>query len=83
MSANCPETLLKTTPSPPGYPWVSGGPYVTQEPRFRGLVLDHQLLKEPEPKNHSKKAKFVQKQQFLVGFLALAPLNLDGRAPNH
>ena len=78
-----PGSLLKTTPLPPGYPWVSRGRYVTPEPRFRGLVLDHQLLKEPEPKNHSKRAKFDQKQQFLGGFLVLAPLNLDGRAPNH
>ena len=79
----CPGSLLKTTPPPPGYPWVSGGRYVTPEPRFRGLVLDHQGLEELEPKNHSKRAKFDQKQQFLGGFLALAPLNLDGRAPNH
>ena len=62
---------------------VSGGPYVTPEPRNRGLVLDHQLLKEPEPKNRSKRAKFNQKQQFLGDSLALAPLNLDGQAPNH
>ena len=80
---SCPGPLLKTTPPPPGYPWVSGVWYVTPEPRNRGLVLDHQLLKEPEPKNRSKRAKFDQKQQFLGGFLALAPLNLDGRAPNH
>jgi len=46
-------------------------------------VLDHQLSKEPEPKNRSKRAKFDLKQQFLGGFLALGPLNLDGRAPNH
>ena len=56
---------------------------MTPEPRFRGLVLDHHFLKEPEPKNRSKTAKFDQKQQFLGGFLALAPLKLDGRAPNH
>ena len=80
---SCPESLLKTTPMPPGYPWVSGGRYVTPEPRFKGLVLDHQLLKEPEPKNCSKRDKFDPKQQFLGGFLVLAPLNLDGRAPNH
>ena len=48
---SCPGSLLKTTPPPPGYPWVSGGRYVTPEPRFRGLVLDHQLLKAPETKN--------------------------------
>ena len=79
---SCPRSLLKTTPPTPGYPWVSGGRYVISESIFRGLVLDHQLLKEPEPKNYSKRAKFDQKQQFLVGFFALAPLNLDGRAPN-
>ena len=76
-------SLSTTTLPQPGYPRVSGGQYVTPEPRFRGLVLDHQLLKEPEPKNRSKRAKFDQKQQFLGGFLVLAPLNLDGRAPNH
>ena len=65
---SCTASLLKTTPPPPGYPWVSGGRYVTPEPRFRGLVLDHQFLKEPEPKNYSKRAKFDQKQQFLVVF---------------
>ena len=53
------------------------------KPRFRGLVLDHQLLEEPEPKSHSKRAKFDKKRQFLDGFLALAPLKLDGRAPNY
>ena len=74
--------LLKTTPPPPGYPWVSGGQDLTQEPRYRGLMLNYQLLKEPEPKNHSKSAKFDQKQQFLSGFLALAHLNLNGRPPN-
>ena len=62
--------------------WVSGGRYVTPEPRFRGLVGIHQLLKEQEPKNRSKRAKFNQKQQFWGGFLALVPLNLNGRAPN-
>ena len=40
---SCPGPLLKTTPPPPGYPWVSGVQYVTPEPRNRGLVLDHQL----------------------------------------
>ena len=59
------------------------GQYVTPESRFSGLVLDHQGLEELEPKNHSKRAKFDQKQQFLGGFLALSPLKLDGRAPNH
>ena len=83
MTLSRPRSLLKTTPIPPGHRWVSGGWYVTPEPRFRGLVLDHQLLKEPETKNLSKRAKFDQKQQFWGGFLALASLNLDGRAPNH
>ena len=64
---SCPEPLQKIIPPPPGYPWVSGGHYVTPELRNRGLVLDHQLLKEPEPKNRSKRAKF----------------DLDGQAPNH
>ena len=80
---SCPGSLIKTTPLPPGYPWVSGCPYVPQIPTFRGLVLNHQVLKEPEPKTCSKRGKFDLKQQFLGGFLALAPLNLKSRAPNH
>ena len=58
------------------------GPEITPEPSFRGLVLNHQVLKQPETKHLSKTAKFDQKQQFLSGFLALAPLKLDGRVPN-
>ena len=77
-----PGSLQKTTPPPPGYPWVSGGRYVTLEPRFRGLVLDHQGLEELEPKIHPKTAVLDQIWLFLSGFLVLAPLNLDGRAPN-
>ena len=50
---------------------------MTTEPRFRGLVLDHQGLEQLEPKNPSKRAKSDQKLQFLDGFLALAPLNLN------
>ena len=81
-NASCPRSLLKTTPPPPGCPWVPGGPEVTPEPSFRGLVLDHQVWKQPEAKNLSKTAKFDQKQQFLSVFLDLASLKLDGRAPN-
>ena len=83
MNSSCPGFLLKTTPPHPGYPWVSGDRYVTPEPRFRGLVLDHEGLEELEPKKRSKRAKYDQKRQFLGGFLALVHLNLDGRAPNH
>ena len=46
---SCPGSLLKTTSPPPGYPWVSGGREVTPEPRSKGLVFDHQVLKGPEP----------------------------------
>ena len=48
LDSSCPGSLLKTTPPPPGYPWVYGGLYVTQEPRFSGLVLEHQGLEELE-----------------------------------
>ena len=68
---------------PPGYPWASGGRYVTPEPRFSGLVFDHQGLEKLEPKIHPKTAVFNQIWLFLSGFLVLASLNLDGRAPNH
>ena len=50
LDSSCPRSLLKTKPSPPGYSWVSGGWYVTPEPRFSGLVLDHQGLEELELK---------------------------------
>ena len=70
LDSSCPGSLLKATPPPSGYPWVSGVGYVTPDPRNRGLVLDHQLLKEPEPKKRSKRVKFDQKQHLLVGFFS-------------
>ena len=63
-------------------PWVPRGLELTPEHSFKGLVLDHQVLKQLEAKNLSKTAKFDQKQQFLSVFLDLASLKLDGRAPN-
>ena len=44
LDSICPGSLLKTTPTLPGYPWVSGGQYVTPEYRFSGLGHDHQGL---------------------------------------
>ena len=55
---------------------------MSPEPRFSGLVLDHQGLEEPELKNHPKTAVFDQIWLFLSSFLALALLKVDGRAPN-
>ena len=49
LTLNFPRSLLKTSLPPSGYPWVFGCRYVTPDPRFRNLVLDHQLLKEPDP----------------------------------
>ena len=83
LDSNCPGSLLKTAPPPPGYQWVSGGRYVTPEPRFSCLVLDHQGLEKLELKKHPKTAAFDQIWLFLRVFLVLAPLNLNGRAPNH
>ena len=79
----CPGSLLKPTPTPPGYPWVSGGRYVTPEPRFRGLVLDHQGLEELELKKQPRTAVFDQIWLFLSVFLVLVLLKADGQAPNH
>ena len=45
-------------------------------------MLYRQVLKQTELKNLLKTTKFDQKQQFLSVFLALASLELDGRAPN-
>ena len=60
-------SLLKTTPPPPGYPLVYGGRYVTPEPKLRALVLNHQLLKEPEPKKpHTKSEIWSKKAVFGV-----------------
>ena len=55
---------------------------MTHEPRFRGLVVNHQGLEELELKNHSKIAVFDQIWLFLRGFWLLVVLKLDGRAPN-
>ena len=67
-SSNHHKSLLKTTPLPPGYPWVAGGWYVTPKPRFSGLVLDHQGLEELELKNNPKTAVFDQIWLFLSVF---------------
>ena len=40
------------------------GSEVTPEPGYRGLVLDNQVLKGPEPKKVPKRDKFDQNQQF-------------------
>ena len=82
LTLSCLESLLKTTPLPPGYPWVSGGRHVTPESISSGLVLDHQGLEELELKNHPKTAVFDQIWLFLSGFLVLVLLKVDGRAPN-
>ena len=54
LDSSCPGSILKTAPPPPGYPWLSGGRYVSPEPRFSGLVLNNQGLEEPELKNTQK-----------------------------
>ena len=82
LDSSCPVSLLKTTPTPPGYLWVSGSQFVTPEPRFTGLVLDHQGLEELKLKNRPKTAVFDQIWLFLSGFLVLVLLEVDGRAPN-
>ena len=48
------------------------GSSLTSEPSFRGLVLDHQILKQPEAKNLSKIAKFVTTTTVFECFLAIA-----------
>ena len=82
MTSRCPASLLKTTPPPPRYPWVSRGRHGPSLAKCRGLVLDHQVFKGQESKNVSKLTKFKQKCLFLGGFGALSPLYFDGRAPN-
>ena len=49
-NSSCLGYLLDTTPLSPRYPWVPGDPGVIPEPRFRSLVLDHQVLTGPEAK---------------------------------
>ena len=59
---------------------MSGHREETQKPKFRGLVLAHQVLKELEAKNLQNLAKFDQKCLLFGGFLALSSLNHDGCA---
>ena len=83
LDSCCPRSLLKTTSLPPEYPLVSGVWYVTPEPRFKGLVIDHQSLEELELKNHPKNAVFFyQIWLFLSGFLVLVLLKVGSGAPN-
>ena len=61
---------------------------MTPEPRFSGLVLDHQGLEELGHKNSFVSLKIGEKLtkfslSFFIVLLAPAPSNLDGRAPNH
>ena len=49
---------------------------------FLGLECDHQGLKQLEPKNLSKRAKFCNNCRFLRGFWVVAALRLDGHIPN-
>ena len=72
---SCPGLLLKTTPLPSGYPMVSGGWYMTPKSRFRDLVLNHQLLTEPEPKKRSKRTKLDQQQYSNATFLTVRQLS--------
>ena len=51
---------------------------MTPEPRFSGLVLDHQGLEELELKNHPKTAIFDQICLFLSSLLVLVLLKVDG-----
>ena len=71
LDSSCPGSLLKTTPLPPGNPWVSRGWYVTPKHRLSGLVLNHQGLQELELKNYPKTAVFDEIWLFLSGFLVL------------
>ena len=82
LDPSCPWSLLKTNPSPLGFLWVSGGRYMIPDPRFSGLVLNHQGLEVPELKNHPKTAVIHQIWLSLSGFLVLVLLEFDGRAPN-
>ena len=68
LGAKCLGSLLKATPPPQGYPWVSGGPYVTPEPKFSDLVLDHQGLEDLELENAQKPVVSDQIWLFLSGF---------------
>ena len=61
LSSSCPRSLQKTTPTPPGCPWVPGGPGIIPEPSFRGLVLDHQVLKKLGLKKLPKNCCFLTK----------------------
>ena len=79
LDSSCPGSLLKTTPTPPGYPWASGGRYVTPEHRFSGLVLDHQGLEELEPNFHPKIAvfeRFLASSCFKTWWSSTKPLKL-------
>ena len=55
---------------------------MTPEPRFSGLVLDHQGLEELELKNLPNTAVFDQIWLFLSDFLVLVLFKVDGGAPN-
>ena len=50
----CPRSLLKTIPPPSGYSWIPEGQEGLPELKFRGLMLEHNVLSELELKNMPK-----------------------------
>ena len=73
---------ISSISKPPGCPWVSTERGEPIEFDFLGLECDHQVLKQPEPKNLSKTGIFNKILLFLRSFWVLAALKLDGRIPN-
>ena len=55
---------------------------MTPEPRFSGLVLDHQGLDELELKNHQKTAVFLSNLALFERFFGSGFLKVGSGAPN-
>ena len=72
------QVLTKNYLSTPRVPMGTWGYYVTPEPRFSDLVLDHKGLEELELKNHQKTVVLDQISLFLSIFLVLVLLKVDG-----
>ena len=71
-----------TSPSYPGYPWVSLGRGGPTELDFKGSGCDLESLGMLEAKNLKNTDKFDQKMPVFNEFSALAPLKPHGRTKN-
>ena len=75
----CFIAYIFTIDTPLGWQGVSIDLVETKEYKFLGFRCNYEGLEQLEPKNYSKTGILDEFWHFLMSFLVLAALNLDGR----